>query len=202
MPYTPLPERVIHRLKKVARRLSLEKMANVDYRNDRAEAQPHSSIKAGGRVRELRVKPETSMIPIVIKQVHGRYTAPKLIEWLHEKVKRYNKKFKNKDQTVKNIKYELRLPNAYAISPQRIAMAKTNAPTAYEVIHESSERGQKTVKEWENAGLDARRMKWRLQYVAQDIELNVGITSENLFLTEYNTSEKMEFVLVPAVDEF
>lgn len=201
MPHSPLPERVVHRLKRVAKRLPLERMRNVDYRKDREEAHPESISKPGGRVRELRVKPETSMIPIVIKQVHGRYTAPKLIEWLHEKVNRYNKKFKNKSDSVKNIKYELRIPNAYAISAQRIAMAKTNAPTAYEVIHESSARGKKLVEEWEKQGIDARRMKWRLQYVAQDIELNVGITAENLFLIETNTHGN-EFLLVPAVDEF
>lgn len=201
MPYVALPERVVHRLKKVAKRLPLGRMQNVDYRKDRAEAHPESITKPGGRVRELRVKPETSMIPIVIKQVHGQFTAPRLIEWLHEKVTRYNKKFKNKSLQVKNLKYELRIPNAYAISDHRVAMAKTDAPTVHEVLHESSARGKKMVDEWEKQGLNSQRMKWRLQYIAQDINFGVGITPENLFLTEVNNGV-CEFVIVPAVDEF
>lgn len=139
------------------------------------------------------------MIPVAIKRVHGRFNASKLIEFITKKVQLYNKKWKGKDSSVKNIEYELHLPHAYALSETSIMMAKTTAPTLQEVLDQKTDRAKAMQVDWEQNGLDVQRMMWKLRYVGQDIALNVDIRMDNLFVMVSKTGK---IDLYPIPDEY
>jgi hypothetical protein len=118
MPEVPLPPKLVERLRRSAHRLEIafDRMPNGDHRG------PYERT----RVRRMDVRRNRGEPEIIIKEAHNA-TAQETIYQVIRTVKNHNLHQAHPD-------YDLLEPHAYAISPKLIAMAKTNSPTAEEVL--------------------------------------------------------------------
>ena len=144
MPVRPLPPELVKRLKKSSCVISayLGNMENLDHRPYIELDDSRDTHSSGGRVREMNISKNFPNEKLVIKRAHTglfgeaeiKDDAPaRIIKHFSELVDKHNSLFKPGD-------YELRKPIIYDIGYGLIAMAKTDAPSIEEMIHEDISR--------------------------------------------------------------
>ena len=139
MPVKPLPLGVI---KRIAKKLSKNPdiVSRLPIADIRAERKYGRDIKPWGwRVRAAKIKYGKKKVSAVIKRVHDVSAKP-LVKGIQRIVREHNAKMRPK-------LYELRMPHAYPIGKDFVAMARTPAPTIKDIMNPDSpaqkERGRR-----------------------------------------------------------
>jgi len=176
----------------------LGRMKNIDHRQDRTPWIPkEDSYEYGRRVRQMNVSRNYPETELVIKRVHPTtwspyITAKQTIDRLRALVKGDNQ------QQAKPKGYELRMPEAYAIGEDLIAMAKTDHPSVEEMIGighlDKTDRGGKLLRELKRKH---RIDEYDLVKANDEVRARTGIQPANLLVLGY---ENGKFVFMPLVD--
>jgi len=198
MPIKPLPVELVKRLralvkKEVEKKRSLDRayrllgrMKIVDHRaGERKQLDLTLTDTWARRVRQMSVSRNYPKTRLVIKRVHD-LTARKTLELLRKQVRAHNRRFKSEG-------YELRMPLAYPIGKDLVAMAKTSAPSLEEVLIKRSRRGERLFKELkEKHGFSGQKLKRIVKTLLRDSE----IEPHNMIVFV----ENKKLVFVPLVD--
>ena len=195
-----LHRNVVRKLRKEAVEIhrQLGQMRNIDPRRGQPMAErlnPTSTKEWGYRVRELmgKWKQEHPHLRIVIKRAHDT-TAQNVIDIVKRRVANHNQRYKPKT-------YQLLPLNAYAISDQLIAMAKTNAIPINEILRlgnipEPTRRGSEFIRKLQ------RKHGFSLENLQTAVDLvwdRAHIRAPNLLLAGYRNKK---FVFAPLADEY
>ena len=193
----PLPLKLIERLKQQRYRRFISKnlgaMPSVDPRiRGYPEKEKRDTRFSGQRVRQMRISRHFPDTELVIKRFHkgkayGRLdlipkNAQECIDIVNNEVERCNKKFSH-------LGIEIRKPYAYAISDDLIAMAKTDAPTFFELYCLETPKARSMSRELiSKHGIDHEKIR------------NITLEAETFLRFAVEGAEKGTLILVPFVD--
>ncbi len=201
MPVKPLPRELVARLKRVGRKIGREtfkeggnpigprlgRMKNIDHRekDPRRMAFPTDTVGWGGRVREMNISRNFPDVKLAMKRAHHG-TARETIVEIRKRVESHNAEYKPQE-------YVLRMPYAYAISRDLIAMSKTNAPSLEEVVRQANPRGRKVLEMLQAQGFTLEK----LRAVSQLVVKRTGWRDTNLLVVG---TSKGKLLLLPLLD--
>ncbi len=234
MPTKPLPKSLVARLRCAIKKnekkkihgkhwpalkrmyRALGRLKNIDHRQNENErrASPANTRHWGGRVRQMDVSRNYPDTELVLKRTHGASARSTLrqIRWrvladsmrektiqaLNRLVKTHNRLFRPRD-------YELRMPIAYPVGKNILAMSKTPLITVGEIVGLTNdpfdlvghtERGEHYFEKLEKQHGVTR---YQLRQACTQVYERTGIHHNNLLL---DGVKNKKFVFVPLLDKF
>lgn len=212
MPVKRLPKELVERLRKASARLRLGKMKNIDHRLKlpqhgrpyRRKFNPEDISMYPGRVREINVSRNYPDIKVVLKVIHDDF-AQNVVKQIKEIVAKHNRMFLPE-------KYVLRMPYAYVINNDIIAMSKANFPSVKEIFRDKTPRARRMINsirreilDIENRNLSYREAEEELSKVWRQLSQNLGslpngaIADSNMLLLGYKNGK---YVFIPLMDSY
>ncbi len=202
MPVKPLPKTLILRLRRILKKRnkvhgindlvsSLEKMKNIDHRKKWLVEQYGNGLEYS-RVRQMNVSRNYPKLGVVIKKMHYSDDLNKL----RQRVRNHNKR-----KNAGKLNYELKMPIAYSLGQDFVAMSKTNKPNLTEILsplkYGGTRRGKNFFKELK------KKHKITLQELEKSARKASSLTKLdhcNILLLGINKQGK--FVFMPLVDVY
>lgn len=201
--FSPLPEPLVQRLRILVKEKSkthrgrkriysfLGSRKNIDHRKKSMpkKAVPETDTKSWGRrIRSFDISRNYPGTELVVKRVHGKLSAERLIFEINKKVVLHN-------SSKKNLPYELLKLPAHAIGVRLLVMPRIEAPTVDEMLDplERTKRGKVFLKKLKQAGFSERLLK----NAALEAKKNSGFSQWHLWCLG---ARKGNFVFMPLAD--
>lgn len=187
----PLPETLVKRLRAIVSKNASEwskkmsKMKSIDHRGK----QPKPRLW-GERVREMNVSRNFPGIRLVVKKGHMPFDSKFVVDTIKEIVKDHNNTFKPKEYELVEMPAEFL---GYGFFEDFIAMPKVDAPTVYEMRHDSTVRGKRFTQLLKKFKFSLKQ----LESAAKIVEKRTGISPDNLVFLGLR---KGKFVFMPLAD--
>ena len=192
MPVKPLPKRLVEDLRRHHRIIdgALGGMKNIDHRRGRNPGvSQRDTHEYGRRIRQMNVSRNYPGVELVIKRVHGG-TAQRNIDYVREIIREHNRKYRPK-------RYRLRMPKAYAISEELVAMAKADCPSINEIIGSEKDKTDRGARFLEQLSKEHGVQIHDLVEAVSEVCRNIDSSTQNSLVLGY---EGEKFIFIPLID--